>query len=261
MISADALAEVRSFGHLLSRNDYILDDHRCVVGLIFSGCRIESTLIGTSPFLIFGYDLNNIFIRQRISESEDIINTIDLGFVDNIHKKNADDEFYYFQEHELYDMRAGMFSFITTFKVQEKIKVSWNNSLFYYPNYRKPFSLRRPDPKVKKMQLNSTLLFENFFTNNMSMTSELGFLQFNGQYPRIQAGASLDFHSSNFIVKIGFSVTSTWSGFFVNAARTSRNDYQQELLRTSEGYYQTLDTEKTKYDFALHPEINIQYVF
>ena len=93
------------------------------------------------------------------------------------------------------------------------------------------------------------------------MTSELGLLQFNGKYPRIQGGASLDFHKDNFLLKIGFSVTSTLSGFFVNSSSSARNDYQQELLLTTKGFYQELNEAKVRYDFALHPEINVQFTF
>lgn len=262
IFSLNIYSEVRSFGHLLSRNDYLLDERRCVVGVEFSGCRINSTLIGTSPFLFFGYELKNIYIRQKINETNDIINTIDIGLMDNIHQKDRNsDEYLYASEYHLYDMKALMLNLITTYKIQDRLKLSWNNSLFYYSNYRKPFSLRRPDRKLKDVQLNSSLLFENPFTNNITMVSELGLLQYNGEFPRIQGGASLDFHTTNFLFKIGFSVTSTWSGFFVDVDRPLRRDYQQELLSTKDGYYQTLDREKIKNDFALHPEINLQYVF
>jgi hypothetical protein len=93
------------------------------------------------------------------------------------------------------------------------------------------------------------------------MASELGVLQLNRKYPRIQGGASLDFHTENFLFKIGFSVTSTLSGFFVTEDRPVRKDYQQELVLTRDGFYQDLDEGKVQYDFALHPEINIQYTF
>ncbi len=256
-------SETRSLGHLLSRNDYMMDESKCMLGLEFSGCKVgSSTLVGISPFLYTGYELNNIYIRHRLKTDESTTHTIDFGVVDNIHKKDPNsDDYIVASEYEAYDMQAFMFNYITTFYLSNKSRLSFNNSLFYYTNYHKPFSLRRPDPSLKKLQLNSSLLFETPFTDSLTMCSELGFLQFNGDFPRIQAGASLDFHRSKFLFKLGFSVTSTLSGFFVSKIRPNRGDYQQELLQTKEGYYQKLDREKIKYDFALHPEINIQYEF
>lgn len=262
-LSSKIFAQARSFGHLLSRNDYLIDDQRCVVGVEYVGCRIgDSTLVGTSPFLIQGYDLKNIYIRKRISKNEDIVNTIDLGLVDNIHdRKLRDDMDHFTDKDEVYDMSAIMLNLITTFNSPNKKKLNWNNSIYYYPNYRRPFSLRRPDPKVTKLQLNTSLLFENPFSKHVAMISEIGLLQLNGKYPRIHAGASLDFHTENFLFKIGFSITSTISGFFVRPDESTRNDYQQELIETEKGFYTKLDEEKIKDDFALHPELNIQYTF
>lgn len=259
--STQVVADGRAFGHLLTRNDYLLEEKTCVVGIEFTGCKIgNSTIVGTSPFLIFGYDLKNIYIRQRISTSEEINQTIDLGLVDNIHKRSNKD-FYYTSESNAYDMSAIMLNYITTFNLSNSNKLSWNNSAFYYPNYRRPFSLRRPDPKLKKIQFNSSVLFESPFSQHVGLASEIGLLQFNGKYPRIQGGASLDFHTENFLVKIGFSISSTLAGMFVSADKPDRHDYQQELLLSREGFYQELDREKVKYDFALHPEVNIQYTF
>ena len=262
LISPLSLATVRSFGHLLSRNDYIADEYRCVIGIEFVGCRFNSTLIGTSPFLFDGYKLKSLLIRQKIFEDNQFVHTLDLGLVNNIHKidPNNLDELYDF-ERQCYDMSAIMVDYIITFKLLDNKKLSFNNSVFYYSNYRKPFSLRRPDPGIKKVQLNSSLLLESPFTEQISTATELGFLQYNGKYPRIQAGASLDFHGAHLLIKIGFSVTSTLQGFFVTTDRSARSDYQQELLSTQDGFYQVLDIDKVKHDFAVHPEINLQYFF
>lgn len=247
-----ALAEVRSFGHLLTRNDNYFEDKRCVLSFELTGCRLGPTLIGMSPFLLSHYKLNSVYTRTRLATYDKTTHTLDIGYVNTADKKDLSNE---------YDMESVMFNYVYGIKLSSTFNLYWNASYFYYSDYRYPFSLLRPDPKVKKHQFNISALIEGRVSEYMLTSTEFGVLQFNGQYPRIQAGTSMEFNYQNFLVKFGISITSTFNGFFVDMFNSKRNDYQQEILSTSDGYYQEFDRAKIKKDFAVHPEINILYAF
>lgn len=252
----------RPFGHNLSHTDYF-PKKSCSVGVQVIACGRENWAIGTSPFLISIYNMNNLyFIRRLGREINGNKKTLQVAFFDTFSEEdristvnpNA-------RLNSSYQQTSAMAYYIYSQNIRDNYRLHWNTTVSYFFDDKYPFSLRRPTIRRRKYQLNFTTLHEVKMTEYMGIQGEVGLIHLEDLYPRLHTGASLFFKSQRWLFQIGFTLTSTMDGLFVNAMEPNRFDYQQELRIDSRGYEGPFDKNKIKEDFSMHPEIAIQYHF
>lgn len=242
--------EIRSFGHNLSHTDYTFNEARCTLGFQITACGGNDYIVGTSPFLISFYNMNNAYLRKNVYKSGKTTHSLELAYFQT-----------YADEYTGFKMNSFWTYYIYSRKVSANYKFHFNIIGSYYSDDQFPFSLRRPTVNNTPYQFNISTLHEVKISKGISVLGEVGVLHVSDVYPRIHVGTSFVFKGDNFLAQIGFSMSSTYDGIIVDLENSERNDYQQELLSTREGYDQELNEEKIRTDFSLHPELAFQYFF
>ncbi len=250
---------LRPLGHSFSHTDYLADGHKATAGLQALGIPFPNMLLATSPYLLYEYNMWNLYFRRRVKEGERWIQTIEVAYFKGDRSISARSKDRYALGY--YSMEAFWGYYIWTLKLPNKNKLHINTNLNYYSTDKFPFSLHRPTMDRSPFQLNQSVLLEAHLTDSVSLLSELGLLHLNDEYPRVQAGASIFKAFTHWTLQVGFSMTATIDGLFVDHTNQARQDYQQELRWRPEGFYGPLERQKVKEDFALHPEIFFQYYF
>lgn len=253
LLPFSSFSSTRSFGHNVAQTDYMLKNKTCSLGLQVLACRVSKVAFAVSPFLLKFYNMNNVFVKYRFHESDKFNHTAQVSYFNTFNKRTNGGY--------LYDMEAVFGNYIITYKYSPNFTFHLNTILNYYMNDEFPFSIRRPTLKRNKAQLNISALFESRLTKRLYLLGEVGLLHVLDSYPRLHTGASLGYSLDSFYFQFGFNMTSTASGLFVSPGQSQRNDYQQELLRDGAGYSTDMDENLIKEDFAVHPEITVQYSF
>jgi hypothetical protein len=252
----------RPFGHNLSHTDYF-PENSCSVGLQVVACGKKRWAIGTSPFLISIYNMNNIYFLTRLGrEINGNKKTLQVAYFNTFSEEDIDNPNNSSRRlNSKYQQHSVMAYYIYSQNVRDNYRLHWNTSVSYFFDDKQPFSLRRPTYHRRKYQLNFTTLHEVKMTEFMGIQGELGMIHLEDRYPRVHTGASLFFKSKHWLFQLGFTLTSTPDGLFVNPVEPNRFDYQQELRLNKNGYNDPFDKNKIKEDFSMHPEIAIQYLF
>lgn len=251
--SYHSVAALRSFGHNLSHTDYIPVDHHCTVGIQISGCGTSHYFVGTSPFLLYDYNMSNLYLKFHVKKTKALTHTIEFAYFNTFEKKGT----YEFK----YDMRAYWAYYILSLSVAPNYKIHINLVGGYFSNEKYPFSLHRPTINKNPTQWNLTTLHEVQVTDHFVMQAELGVIHIFATYPRVHMGASLIYRWKRLLVQFGFTVSSTLDGLIVDTNNLARMDYQQYLLRTAQGYNGEFYRGYIRTDFSLHPEIALQFYF
>jgi len=253
LLPLSSYSSTRSFGHNVAQTDYMLKDKRCSLRFQAVACRVKNVAFAISPFLLKFYNMSNIFVKYRFRESDSFNHTAQVSYFNTFNKRTNGGY--------LYVMEAIFGNYILTYKYSPDFKFHLNTILNYYINDEFPFSIRRPTVKRSMTQLNISGLLESRLTKRLSLLGEVGLLHILDSYPRLHTGASLGYSLDNFYFQFGFSMTSTIGGLFVSPGQSERNDYQQQLLRDGVGYNTSMRESLIKEDFAVHPELTVQYIF
>jgi len=158
-----------------------------------------------------------------------------------------------------YQMEALWLMFIRTLELSDRYRLHLNFHTNYYRDERMPFSLRRPSVKNRPTQFNFTLLHQVDLVSGWFIFGEMGLLDLARPPQHIHGGASLGLDVDGFSFHLGFSLTAGISALF---SPLSRADYQQQLrFGPLEGYDGEISAERAQYDYSIHPEFSLQYVF
>ncbi len=252
-LDANSLSEesLKTFGHSLSNTSSVLKSGQCSLGLQATACGLTDDLsIGSSPWLWLGYNMSNLFVRQRVAETEKTQHAFQLGLFKTFEVP---------VDRTTYDMEGLWLSYIQSFEIEDHYTLHINYIGNYYTNDRRPFSLRRPTVNRNPFQFNLSSLHEVKLSSGLFLLGELGVLGATEKYPHLHTGASLQVRAKSFLVHIGFTMTSTLTALFSPSARY---DYHSELISYEEGLdYPFLDEDLIKRDFSIHPEFALQYFF
>lgn len=255
-------SEVRSFGHNLSHTNYILEKEKCTFGLQVIGCKIKKSFLGISPFLYAFYNMHNLYYRLNLNSNGTYRNSIELAyfktFDDDERPKESSSIF-----DKIYKMEAVWIYYIFTFNISNGYKLHLNTIGNYYSDDERPFSLRRPTIERNPFQLNISSLHEINLSKHFDLLAEIGALHVLDEYPRVHMGTSFLYKNGKFSAQLGFTFSTTLNGLIIDSANPIRRDLQQFLIYQEAGYKSEYTTRENliKQDFAIHPEVAIQYNF
>lgn len=254
-----ALENVGSLGHNVSHTDYMLGKDTCTIGIQFVGCRAWNFALGSSPLLYVNYNTNNVFTRTTLTKKGPHTHTFESAYFKTFNDQNSTQ-----LSHAPYHYEAIFAYYIYSFKYDSNVKVHFNTIYNYYINDKYPFSIRRPTVKRSPHQVNIASLIESSVTERIFVLSEFGFLHVTDTYPRLHAGSSLGYRNDVIYMHLGFTMTGTLRGIFVNNQNPNRFDLQQSAFNRRNGYYDfdpVADRNAIKEDFSIHAEFSIQVNF
>ncbi len=192
-------------------------------------------IIGTSTWMMWGYNSNNIFLRQRWDRENKLIQnvSVQLAYLKSDHY--GDD--YYRQE-------VGILWLTGKVEVNPYYRLYLTGNYMYFWDETIPFSLRREPFNDEKYQLSISTLHSLSFTERWSVNLEFGVLGLKARYPQIHSGFSVAYKKASYLIQGGFSVTSTPYNlerlFESSTSARPQNDY---------------------YDSSVHPEVQLQWFF
>jgi|GEM_PF-6745577 len=259
--SQEAFVEISNpeslfWGHNLAQTSETLPSRECSVGLQILACGLSNEYsLGLSPFIFQQYGLPNIYLRwnpERIGPYSFQISQIG----DGVYRPKA------------YQMSKTML-WLTGRWLNEANVRGYSNLIFgYYWIDKIPFSLRRPQPSPKNLQVTWDSLVSSRLSGPYWLNTEFGILGMNETYPHFHFGGSLAYRGENFSIHFGLSFTFTpMSLYAVNAVDAwkdevrIRQSFEEDVawVPFSDGYSWT--NEYQGYDFGSHPEIALQYQF
>lgn len=253
--TVSAAEHATRFGHNLTATSYVLERHRCTVGVQVTGCGITDRLtIGLSTWMTLDYKIGNLGVRYRLSEDEEGNAWALQTSYFKTYQKVPDREFL----KRPYEMEAWWFMIIRTLNLAPHYKLHLNLHANYYVDDEMPFSLRRPVPDRNNGQINFTSLHELELIHRWFIQTELGFLDITQKQKYAHAGASIGRSGKYYHWHLGYSMSATIKSL---SSPTKRTDYQQELRETNSGYHQHMSREKARRDYGLHPEFALQVFF
>ncbi len=243
-------------GHNLSATGYLLGKYQCTLGIQVAGCGLtEKWTLATVPWLYFNYNTWSVVNRVRLKTYEGGGSwSAQFGYFKTFPQARNNKYITY-----PYQMEAYWLQIIRAIPMSRHYRLYLNVHTNYYADDKRPFSMRRPVPDRNSGQVGITSLHEIALYKRWFVMGELGFLEILQKSPPY-AHAGFSFGRSGYTYEwhIGYTLTSTPLGLF---NPRSRRDYQQELRDTKDGFNQNLDREKTKRDYAIHPEFALQYFF
>lgn len=242
-------------GHNLSATSYLLGKYQCTLGIQVAGCGLtEKWTLATVPWLYFNYNTWSVVNRFRIKTYEGGGSwSAQLGYFKTFPQARNNKYVTY-----PYEMEAYWLQIIRAVPMARHYRMYLNFHTNYYANDKRPFSMRRPIPDRNSGQIAITSLHEIALYKRWFVMGELGFLEVLQPSPYVHAGFSFGRSGYSYEWHLGYTLTSTPLGLF---NPRSRRDYQQELRDTKDGFNQDLDREKTKRDYAIHPEFALQLFF
>ena len=259
-------SEPKLLGHNLSNTAYVLDSGECTLGFVHAACGLSEKLtVGSSPWMAIDYKMFSLALRYQVSSNDDTTEAFQASYFKTYQKRDRsipEDSYYNPDgdyEYRGYEMEAIWLMYIRSKRFTPHFTLHYNFHVNYYLEDKAPFSLRRPYEKRSPWQINLSTLFEVDLYKMWFIQGELGLLDLLNSPIHTHAGASLGRKQSWGYFYFGFSYTSTLNALFSPSRRV---DYQWETISTREdGYDSDLDSEKIKYDYAIHPEITIQFFF
>lgn len=222
------------FGHNLATTTQVLNKNQMTAGTYYLGVGItDNFTLGTSPWIVFGYNLENIILKYRneISTTESLSHEV-AYFKSNI------------KLGEKYE-QTSMSYWLTFAHIFDQYTLNITMNYMYFWNEKRPFSLRREPFNNQAHQITLTSLHQFHFSERTILQFELGVLGINYAYPNLSAGASWAYLLNNkWSYQLGGSISKRFSG-----------PYYPDYFDTS-----ILQYENYAYD-SIHPEIQIQYWF
>ncbi len=242
-------------GHNVSATTYVLSQGDCTIGIQVAACGLTNRwTLATVPWLYVNYNTWSVLSRFRLVTYPEGGNwTMQLGYFKSFPEARSDKYVTY-----PYDFEAYWLQFIRAYPMARHYRIYFNVATNYYANDRRPFSLRRPIERRNQSQINLTTLHEVALIKRWYIMGEIGLLDVAQPIQHVHVGASFGRSGFYYEWHLGFSLTATPLALF---NPRSRRDYQQELRDTEHGFETHLDREKTKRDYAIHPEFTVQLFF
>ena len=223
-----------AFGHNLSPTTETLKKYQCTAGFYFAGCGLTDNLvIGTSPWMVLGYNLENLIIKANH---------------DFLESEKISHQLAYFKSNSTFGEKYKQTSasyWITHSHQFDNYKLSTTVNYMYFFKEEAPFSLRREPFNTQAQQLTATTLHQFYFSKDITLQFEIGILGINYAFPNIAAGASWLYYLNN---SWSFQIGGSISKRLTNPQYVDPN---ATYIRSAENYS----------DASVHPEIQIQYWF
>lgn len=243
--SANAFSQATLLGHNLSPTTYTIKKGDVSVGTYAAIVGVTDNLvIGTSPWMYFDYNMYTFVARQgkQIDEKS--------RFGWQLIYFKSDREVSYITDG--YQMEAFSGNLTYTRRINSRFSLHFNYNHMYFLDETVPFSLRREPFNDDTFQSTLTMLAEIKGTSNWGLLAEAGVLGLNYVYPQMILGVSTNYIHKNYLVQLGFNITSTPEALFLSP----RND-----ANNMNGGRLTNDRFEGERDFSVHPEIQFQYTF
>lgn len=245
-------------GHNLTATSDLLKPGSCAVGIDIAACGVNKKFtLGTSTWLLKDY--NMLSVAGRFFLDQDSKHNrwgLQLNYFKTFNNPNVVNGEY--KRLGNYQMESFWLMLVRTLNIAKHFRMHLNFHVNYYWDQKYPFSLRRPSMNKTPWQLNATMLNEIDLIDGWFVFFEMGLLDFTRNPLHVHGGSSIGKVWDNFSFHIGASLTTAVEAL---DKPTVRNDYQQRLRGTREGYNGDLDSDLVKYDYSIHPEFSLQYVF
>jgi hypothetical protein len=231
-------------GHNLSPAANQLAAGQLTMGGYFSGYGIsESVMVGTSPWLASHYNMYSGFLqaRSRLTGSSSL--AMRFGYMRTFEGPNLLDTDF--------QMEAASASVVYGVNVNSRVRLHLNATIYYFLEETFPFSIRREPGTDDPYQHSVSLLVESQLTRHWRINGEVGVLGLSYLYPQLISGGSLGYQNGGWYTQLGFSVTGTPRAYFSSAKADI------PIVDLNDPF----DREQMKYDFSIHPEVQLQYYF
>lgn len=223
------------FGHNLSPTAETIHKGDLTVGTYYIGLGLtEDLTFGTSPWMMLGYNLQNIIFKLKHPLFGDQILSHQLAYFNS--DKNLG---------SVYDQKS--MAYWMTYPIDfDRYKLNITMNYMYFWNEKKPFSLRREPFNRQAQQITLSTLNQFYFSEKTILQFELGILGVNYTYPNLSAGASwVHIFQNKWTLQIGGSISRRFGGPYFP------DDMQSRYIDSYENYELS----------SIHPEIQIQYWF
>lgn len=225
-----------SFGHNLAATSDTLQQGQSTAGTYALGYGLTDRLtVATSPWLIFGYNLNNAIVRHSIPVSADYEIGQQLAYFDTNLKLG-----------DAYLMRAMSYSLTWKAVLDSSYTLYVCGNYMYFWDERKPFSLRREPYNNQPYQFSISTLHQFHLSKNFLTQFEAGVLGANYTYPFLHGGASLGYFGKTFSYQVGASVSRVG---------------QPNHWRQPDYYNESAVEGESTQALSVHPEVQLQAWF
>ena len=249
-----------SFGHNMSPNSYTLNKGDFAVGPYATVYGVtDNFMVGMSPWIYYDYNANNFTMKYKIDLGNEQAVSFQYmyfktygEFDDAPIKDYTSGKTRGFEYDFQYIMEVSKYYATYSNKITDSVTSHTTLTYDYYNNETYPYSIRREPLNNDPYQFNLSNLFEIQLQDNLLLQQEIGVLGLNYFYPQIIYGASLGFQFDDLYLQLGFSMTGTYEAYMNPDKR--RNVYFDIIG----GEY---NRDSVKYDFSMHPELQLQYFF
>jgi hypothetical protein len=196
----------------------------------------DEVMIGTSPWLQFSYNSDNLVLRLKHPlDSESSIGQ-QLIYLQN------DTSF-----GSVYEMTAFLYWLTWSKKMTTFYNLNISLNTMYFWDEKIPFSLRREPYNTEVYQFSLSTLHQLSVTEKIMAQFELGVLGLNYRLPYFQLGSSFVYLEKNYSIQVGASVSlmPPYETPYIPIGNTNRIGLTGENLDT----------------LSLHPEVQLQYWF
>ncbi len=236
LLASTAAEASFSFGHNLASTSETLPKGQITAGNYALGVGVTDRFtVATSPWLIFGYNLNNLIARHSIPVGLDHEIGQQLGYFEsNPGLGNG------------YVMKAASYTATWKATIDPSYTLYVSGNYMYFWNEQRPFSLRREPFNDQPYQYSISTLHQFHISQKFLTQFEAGVLGLNYTYPFYHGGASLGYFGKDFSCQVGASVSRV-----AIPTHWQRPDYSE---RTA------VEGESTE-AISVHPEVQIQAWF
>lgn len=201
----------------------------------------DRCLVATSPWMAFDYNSYSLITRCKLMGETAIFaeSSLQLAYV----KSDK-------QLGDMFRQSVGMVWWAVKHQLNETYTLYTTLNYMYFWDETYPFSLRREPYNNQPYQFTLSTLHQVRWTETMGFNFELGILGLNYHIPRYHSGYSFYKKWDSFLLQLGLSMTATPNNFDRLFKNTQPGGGGEEPAYTS-----------SRYDFSVHPEIQLQYFF
>lgn len=228
------------FGHNLAMTTEIPEKDTWSLGSYLLGYSFnDSFFVGTSAWMAWNYNSYSIFGRLRLGFDSDYYEHLNL-------------QFSYIQSDKslgrFYEQKVGLLWLTTKHSINEVYRLFATINYMYFWDETLPFSLRREPFNNQADQWSLSTLHQIEIHPRLGMNFEFGVLGLTYRTPLMHTGISFYKLWDSFLMQIGVSYSATTNNFL--------RLYDNNAQKNSSAYVGT-----QKYDFSMHPEVQLQYNF
>lgn len=225
-----------SFGHNLATTSETLEKGQFTAGNYALAYGLsEKWTFAVSPWMIFGYNLNNFIFRNSMEFDLDH----ELG-----------QQVVYFETNpsfgKKYEMKSLSYTLTWKTVLNPRYNLYVSGNYMYFWNEVRPFSLRREPYNDRPYQFSLSTLHQFHVSDKFLTQFELGVLGLSYAYPFFHGGASVVYLSKDYSIQVGASVSRVG---------------QPETWRRPEFENQVAVEGESVEAISVHPEIQLQAWF